>query len=336
MFLDVFNNSAFSTVSLTAAIAKAPYAPSRVGSMGLFAQKGITTLDAAIEEENGKLSIIQTSARGTHVNQWSGNGRKVRSFRVPHVQLDAAVMAADVIGVRAFGSEDQVEAVQGVVAGKLAALRQQHEVTHEYHRIGAVKGIVLDADGSEVYNWFDEFGITQDVVNFDFSDAGLSIKSKSLDIWRLIEDALGATVFTGVHCFCGNAFFDNLVTHPDVKAAFDRWQDGQFLREGQTQRKGFMFADITWENYRGAVGATKFVDDNEAHFFPTGVLGLFDHVMAPADFIEAVGTKGQLIYVKQERMKFDQGVELHSQSNPLLICTRPKTLIKGVETGSTS
>ena len=49
--------------------------------------------------------------------------------------------------------------------------------------------------------------------------------------------------------------------------------------------------------------------------------------------METVNTVGKAVYAKQRVMDFDVGVELHTQSNPFIICTRPATLIKLTQTG---
>jgi hypothetical protein len=74
-------------------------------------------------------------------------------------------------------------------------------------------------------------------------------------------------------------------------------------------------------------------DTNKAHFFPVGVPGLFRQYNAPADFVETVNTLGLPRYAKQAvDQEFGRWVKLHTQSNPLPICTRPKVLIKGKRT----
>ena len=115
-----------------------------------------------------------------------------------------------------------------------------------------------------------------------------------------------------------------------MKNAYDRWQDGEFLRNDP--RAGFPFGEIIFENYRGAVGAIPFIPTDTARFFPVGVPNLFKTYYAPADFVEAANTIGIPVYAKQERLRFDKGIELHTQSNPLTMCTRPATLVKGTIT----
>jgi hypothetical protein len=77
-----------------------------------------------------------------------------RSFVVPHLERETKIYADEVQNVRMFGSENQPEAIQAIVDERLTDLRAMHEVTLEYHRIGAIKGQILDADGSVIYDLF--------------------------------------------------------------------------------------------------------------------------------------------------------------------------------------
>lgn len=338
--LDIFDDDAFSVHNLTLAVDKLPYVPGRIGRLNLFQQSPITTNVAIIEERHGTLSLLPTMPRGSSDQTTQGRvARKLRAFPVPHVPNWDQVLAADLEGKRSFGSETQLEMFSTVLNDRLQRMKDNHEVTKEYHRIGALHGNVLDADGStSIINWFTEFGISQTEVEFNFYDPGsydqaepvIDVKTKATAIKRFIQDALGATPFSGITAFCGDAFFDDLVHHATVRKAYEQYQDNAFRRtDDQTAEGGFQFAGITWENYRGSVGSVDFFDADEAVFFPTGVRDVFTEVLAPADFIETVNTRGQALYAKQERMKWDKGIELHTQHNTLYMCTRPACLIKG-------
>ena len=61
--LDVFNQDAFSLMSLTAAINKAPYKPSRIGQLGLFGEQRISTTQVMVEELVAGLSERTTLRR---------------------------------------------------------------------------------------------------------------------------------------------------------------------------------------------------------------------------------------------------------------------------------
>lgn len=84
------------------------------------------------------------------------------------------------------------------------------------------KGQILDADGATVlYDLFSEFGVSQHTeIDFDLDNASPvdgAVKKKCHDIKRKIEDELGAQPYDHIHAFCGASFFDDLITHPEVK-----------------------------------------------------------------------------------------------------------------------
>ncbi len=326
--LDVFNSSAFDMISMTAALDKLPRVPGRIGQMNLFQDKPINTATATIEERHGRLGLLNTAARGTAGQTQERPARNARAFLVPHIPVLDEVLADEILGVRQFGSETAMETIAGVVNEKLQQAQESMEVTWEYHRAGAIQGVVLDADGSTIYDWFSEFGITEKVVNFDLPTATTNIKGKATEVLRHIRDSLGGTPSSGVTALCGNTFFDNFVNHPEVKLAYERWQSGEFLRSQQFETP-FSVYGITWENYDWSVGSVEYIPATMARFFPTGTRNIFTRANAPANFIETVNTMGKPMYAKQEQQRFGTGVDLHVQSNPLHFCTRPAVLVQG-------
>lgn len=341
--LDVFKTDAFGLVSMTNSINKLPFKPSRLGDLGLFTEKGISTTTVVMEEQHGKLSLVATAARGSMPRVQSTRTRKTRAFPVNNLPQNDTVMADEVQNVRKFGSEDTAQGVAEVINDKLQRLRQNLEVTHEWHRVGAVLGKTYDADGSTVlFDWFSEFGLTQYVVDFDFSSATLNIADRCLKVIQLMEDSLGGQTYGNIRAICGNAFFASLIAHASVKDAFTAWQIGGGFKQSQVfgvnspnvKRQGFEYGGITWENYRGYVGSSPFIPTDECRFVVEGVPDLFVTNYAPAPFVETVNTVGKPVYAKQRVMDFDVGVELHVVSCPLTFCTRPQTIIKGLKTGA--
>lgn len=323
--LDIFNADAFKVISMTDAVNKLPYVPGRVGRLGLFSEMGVTTPTITIEEQDGALALVQTSLRGAPPVQNKSGKRTARSFAIPHLQLEDHILADEVAGIRGFGGTE-LQTVQNLVDQKMAEIRRKLDATVEYHKAGAVKGLILDADGATLYNLFTEFGVSQTSIDFVLGTSTTNIKDKVLQIVRAVEDALGADVYERIHVLCGKDWFTKFITHAEVKAAYDRYQEGAFLRADN--RRGFEFAGVTFEEYRGKVGATSFIADAEAYAFPVGVPGLFRTYFAPANYVETVNTLGVPYYAKMERMRYDRGVDLMVQTNPLSVNTRPKTSVK--------
>lgn len=334
--LDVFSTDAFNVISMTAAINRMPYVPGLLGKLNLFTEQPITTEVAVIEYAMGRLQLLQSSQRGgPSKNQTTSKKRRVRTFRVPHVQNESQILADDVQGIRAFGSETEVETHAALVNDRLEDMRLAHEVTHEYHRAGAICGQILDADGSVIYDLFEEFGLTEDSYELPLAGTLGEMKAAVRQIIRDIEDELGATPYKYIAAICDDEFYDNLITCAAYTDAYALPEDGKRNREqeGRDDPSGFEFLGVTWINYRGKVSSTNFLQGtNIARFFPVGAKDAFVCPVAPADYIETVNTRGKLLYSKQERMKFDKGIDIESQSNALFMCTMPG-ILKSVTIG---
>ncbi len=333
--LDVFKGNAFNVTSLTDAINKIPHKPGKLGSMGLFSNKGVTSRSVILEERDGILQLLVSKPFGAPADVNKPQPRRARNFIVPHFPLDDTVLAEEVQGIRAFGSQSETEGIAEVVAQKISQMRQSHEVTLEYLRMGAIKGVVFDGDTTTVlHNFFTEFGVDKQVdQNWDMGTVGTAQAPKVMAALRLIEDALGATPYDHIHCLLGDTLWDEFIINNSVKDAYARWsggfdgQPGGFLRS-DLRYTGFQFGGMIFENYRGKIGSTKFLAATEGRIFPVGANGLFQTINAPADYMETVNTVGLPFYAKQERMAFDRGISINTQSNPLNICTQPRTLIK--------
>lgn len=325
--LNVFSQNAFDIIQMTAAINAIPYVPGHLSAMGLFETSGITATTVAIEEQSGTLGLLSPTPRGGPGQTTDKEKRTIRSLAVPHFQLDDAVMADEVQGVREFGTQDQLQTVINRVNARMASRVPYFDATLEYQRIGAVKGIITYAD-STTLNLFTEFGVSQEAEQaFDLTNNSASLAKKCMAVQRLIATNLGGLPYSGIHAFVGDNFFDDLVTNAEAVDTY-KYQQGAALRDRLPYRQ-VTYGGITFENYRGGVGATAFVHTDKAHFFPVGVPGLFQTWFAPADYMETVNTVGLPRYAKPILMDNGKGMRLEMQSNPLSICTRPKVLIQG-------
>lgn len=325
--LDIFNDDAFSMVSLTKAINTGDHLPQRLAELGLFSEEGITTTSAMIEQKGNTLSLVPAGTRGAPADATSGDKAKLIPFPTVHLPQRATVLADTVQNLRAFGTESEVETVQSVVNQRLTKLRRNIDATIEYHRMGAIKGQVLDSDGSTVLlDLYTAFGVTQQTQAMALGTTTTKVRELIVKAKRKAEDALGAQMYRGMRAFCSADFFDAFVSHGAVEAAYDRWMNGEFLR--QDVRAGFYHGGVFWEEYRGSVGGVPFIAAGEAYLVPEGVPDLFVTHYAPADYMETVNTIGLPYYAKQEAMRLNKGVEIEAQSNPLCLNTRPRAIVK--------
>ena len=329
--LNPFSNDAFGAVALTAAINILPNRYGKLQEINLMPARPVRLRQIAIEERNGVLSLLPTAVVGSPGTVGKRGKRKIRSFIIPHIPHDDVVLPEEVQGIRAFGSEGELAALSDVLALHLQSMRDKHAITLEHLRMGALKGVILDADGSTLYDLYAEFGITAKTINFQLDVETTDIKAKCLELKRYLEDNLRGEFMTGVQVLVSAEFFDALTSHPKVEKAYERWQQGEALRSDM--RKGFTFAGVEFQEYRGQATdpdgtVRRFIADSEGHAFPLGTSQTFATYFAPADFNESVNTMGQPLYAKQDARKFERGTDLHTQSNPLPMCHRPGVLVK--------
>ncbi len=325
--LDIFKDDAFSLQSLTKAINEQPYVPGRIGALGLFSEEGVNTTSVSVEKLGESLSLVAAGERGAPAKAVGGDKRTLVNFNTIHLPQRAKILADEVQGVRAFGSDSELETVQNVVNKRLGKMRRQLDATIEYQRIGALKGQILDANGSTVLvDLFTQFGLVQQTKSLVLGTPTTKVRTKVLEAKRLMEDALGNAMYTGARAFCSPAFFDALTTHDLVEKFFINWQSNEVMR--QDARSAFLFGGVLWEEYRGTVGGVDFIASGDAYLVPEGVPDLFVTHYGPADYVEAANTIGLPYYAKQEPLPMGKGIDLEAQSNPISLCTRPRAVIK--------
>lgn len=246
-----FSNPAFSMAALTAAINILPNRYGRLEELNLMPAKPVRQRQIVVEEMNGVLNLLPTLPPGSPGTVGVRGKRKLRSFVVPHIPHDDVVLPEEVQGIRAFGSETETETVAGVIARHLETMRNKHAITLEHLRMGALKGVILDADGSVLYDLFDAFEIVQQTVNFELGTAGTNVKAKCTTVLATIEENLKGEFMNGVHCLCSPEFFAALTGHAKVEKAFENWQNGAILINDV--RRGFTYGGIPcveWEEGR--------------------------------------------------------------------------------------
>lgn len=342
--LDIFNQDAFSVTSLTDALRDVKPRPSRLGDLGLFNYSGVTTTTISIERIGDMLQLVAPTPRGGPGETRDMPKRTIQAVSIPHFQRDWSVNADEVQGVRAFGSETALETVQGLVASKIGANIDDLDLTDEYARIGAIQGII-SYKGGQTLNLFNLFGVSQAAeIDFDLDNASHvdgSLLKKMVGVIRAVRKAVGGLPFRRVHAFVGDQFFDDLLTHKEVRETYRGTSEAAFLRDSfvgpdRGSNPIFEFGGIVWENY-GAIessgdGALMGINTDQARFVPIGMPGLFRGYYAPADYMETVNTIGLRTYAKQWPMQNGKGVNGETQRNVLHLCTRPAALLRGKRT----
>lgn len=358
MHMDIFNDDAFSTVSMTNALEDFEFKPHLISSMNLFEDVPIATEAVSVERRGNTLSIIPTTERGAPLPEGKRDGRNIRLFRTSRIAKGHTIQASEIQGIRAFGTEADLETMIGYVGRYEQKLVGDVELTWENMQLGAVQGKVLDADGTVIVDWFDEWGITPPAeVDFALDTAGTDVELKCRGVVRAMQDAADGNWLPGTRVIglAGDSFFDKLTTHGSVREVYLNTQQAQALTRAfgvatrTVLQEGsyaiFDYGGILFINYRGASAFMKGeaegaqvgkkamgIMSKRCKFFPMNAPGVFQQAFAPGEAFDMVNTIGKKLYalmLRDRDRNFWARPEVYSY--PIYICTKPEMLLKAKE-----
>jgi len=342
--MDVFHQDAFSAISMTAAVQKIGYVPGFLRAMpGLVQDRPVRTLGVYIEERSHAPALIHITERGTPFPHKGRDKRKMRNFETTRIALQSKMRADEVQGIRAFGSETELEAIMTEVAMRQAEMRTDMQLTEEYHLLNLIDGTFKDTDGSTIYDWCTELSQSrQSVIDFDLdnaSPANNALRQKIVDMQRKGMDALFGIGGNAVQwtALCGDNFYDNFSAHKEVRERYLNTPAAATSDRIGAAYQMIDFGGMSWWNYRGtdSMYAKKKVGipTDECRIFPLGA-GIFQWVLAPAEGMQYVNTLGQKLYswVLPDVSGRDAHVEVEIAQYPLPVCIMPGALFRGKRT----
>lgn len=320
----------YTPVELTEAVNKLPLLPMRL--YPLFTQRRVKTTNIALDIRHGRLVLVSNQDRREPPQEMQGRGstRNTRVLQTAHLPLADTVLPDDIQDVRGFGTIEPMS-MESLINDKMQDLKNSITMTAEFHRLGAVKGIIYDADGETVlHNLFEVFGVTQKKLDLVFPSNQTKfnpIQKVILDAKRHAEDKLGGTPATRFEAIVGSEFYDMLTTHELVRRAYDLWNANQVnFGDNDYRKRGFTYCGVTFIEASEIVAGRQMVKPREAHFYPVGV-NVFEQYSAPANWAETANTYGLEFYARMDPKPRGRGYDLEVQANPLAICTYPEALV---------
>ena len=296
--MKIFDGDVFSEAAMIRAIDKRPYNPNMLDQIIQFEPVPVNTDSVYLGSTTSKLSLIRTTLRGAPIEVGGPDERNMRSFKIPRLAQGRKLYAHELANLSPMEGESE----EGAVARRVQRMQDQNiedlEITEEYHRLGALSGILLDADGSVITNYFDEFGVVAPAaVDLTLDNPNMSIGELRQKIGSQIVQPLARASGAGnsprfaVHALCGDAFWYALTGHQSVADTYSGYAAAASLRD-ENLWTSFLFAGVNWHHYRGTDdGSTIAIPDNQAKVFPVGVPGMFQHIMGPNN--ESLATLGQ-------------------------------------------
>jgi hypothetical protein len=350
--MDIFNGSGFTNASLTGWVnVNVPFVPGLIGSLPMmFKAQPVYTTSVEFDDENGSLTLIPATPRGSAP---TGGGvapkGTLRMLKTVRLAREAAIYADTVSNVRVLGGASQLKTAQDLVYSRIEGpfgKKAELSMTLEHMYLGAIDGVVLDADNATtIWDYFAFYGVSRPAaVNTNFSTLMAEAAAFATQITkakRVAIKALNGLLLGGAIpiVLCGDDYYDAAwgsaeLTYARAKGATGSPNAMQEISKS-TPYGSFIYNETLFINYRGTDdGSTVSIPTAEGRLFYANVPGLFPTFFAPADTWDFVNTQGLPSYLIQRRERQTESCRVFEiQSNPLTMNMRPKHVQRLVKTG---
>lgn len=335
----------YTSADITDAINLLKRTPSKLNAMGVFRREPISSTIVRLTLNNGEVVLLPVRERGGPPTRGADDNSKtvfVECAHIPHMDTIGPDDIQNFLDIVGRGSEKRT--VEGEVNKKLAKHRVKHDLTLEYMEMNALKGVWKEGEGRTVMDWFTFFGVAKKQIFFDLGNANVDLVAKCDELSNHVYDNLTDDTSNGVVTLVDKDFFNKLVQHPkyekyyDKTDAMNRLASMPYSEQGNVRGRRTAFQGVVFEEYNSTVtrwdksGGTRnterMVAAGMGHAFPTGTQDTFVTYFGAPYSVNAANSDGEQIYVTREDLKHEEGVELKSQSNPLVICKRPQVLVE--------
>ncbi len=343
---DIFRNDAFSYTSLQRVADNAPFVPQMLGEMQVFESKPIDTRQVLIYEKDGGFAIIPITEIGAPDVQQVRRAGRMYGLETVRLSKKDTVRASELTGLAnmALAEPIRVRTAAELVAERTAQLKTDMEATKEYHRIAALQGKLLDADGSLVYNYFSQFNVPEPaVVEIDFAsnalgeDEALMYFQETFFVPMRLALQSRWMPNTRIGALVGDQMWGKLMRNKAFRELYKLMlQTKQIANEMNPLAKNnnwetVYFGGIYWTNYRGSTGGEIEIAPDEATLFPMGAKDVFNVYWGPGETFADATIKGRpeyLYVVPDERPAIADHVDILMRSYPLYACIFPKALMR--------
>lgn len=217
-------------------------------NMGLFNGKGLSTRTALFDINTSNNSMIPAS-NPVSQDGFKGKERSLNTYSltIPYFKHIDYITPDDVQGWRKSGTPDQAEDLPNVRMEKMEDMKFNADQSIEYMMVSAIKGTTKDPEGNTLAAMNTVLGTTQNSIDFALGTASTSIDNKIAELKRYVyKNAKVGGAIGKVEVPCSPEFFDALITHPNMIAAYVSYQnkDKQLNRDDLSEYEKWGVVDI--------------------------------------------------------------------------------------------
>ncbi len=337
-------NWPYSNVALTGTINLQPNRYGLLEALGLFPSQSIANTVVEVRYEEGKIHVLPSAERGAPPSVSTKDTGEAVYLKVPHFPHLDTLTPRDIQDmVTVEGAQFRPRTKEEELAKRMARIRMKHDITREYLRMGALKGVIKDGRGKTLVDLYDKFGVTKKQVFFNLASGTTDVIAKCEEVFDHIATNLKGEVMTGVGVLVSSDFFNSFIQHAKVEKFYLNHQAAMNLTAHvrdplSAYGRRFSFQNLTFIEYKGyssvkneetgAVTSEPFVASGLGHAFPEGTMDSFATYDASPDHMDMVNQPGVEIFITQKELDHGKGIEIMSQSNPLPVSRRPELLVE--------
>ncbi len=336
-------NFPYNATQLTEQVNRFPNLYGLMNALNVFPAMGVSSRVVEIRFEDGQLSVLasdEVGAPGQVTERETGDTVYLGIPHFPHLETILARDLQDFLDV--IGGAKVPKTFDAEVAKRLRTVRNNHAITREYVRVGALRGLIKDGRGRTVLDLYKAFKITPKVIDFTLGTAATDVIGNFAALIDYLGESMQGETMSGVEIVCGKDWFSKLVQHPKVEKYWLQTEQAGKLAEGERSRLGgqwgrvFNFQTVMVREYTGSMPvrdaqgrktSERIMGLNEARAYPVGTMNSFATYDGPANHMAKVNKPGEEIFISPKLLDHGEGVEFKSQSNPLPICKRPEFLV---------
>ena len=305
-----------------------------VNQLGIFQNQYVTGNTFYVDRHIMDFGVLVDLPRGTKPAAGREDKRERRHFSIPHFPIRQAILPSDIAQQSSRGT-GEVDSIDLARAEKMEFIRRTLAMTTELARCKMLTtGEVYAPNGNVVLNAYTEFGVTRKDIDFKFGTSTEDPLGRGEEAIAHIQDNLNnGGVYNGAIALWSPAGFTRLINHPNVKAAYQMYASTQEpyrnrLGGNTTYFREFDFGGIRHIEYRGGIGAEKFIPDGECRILPTGT-DFFKTYYGSAERFGLVNVPAQEAYYFEKMSEDDDQWTIDAETNMANMVLNPAVVVRG-------
>ncbi len=333
--------SNFEVVDRTNELLLMPQNWTLMNDSGMWNEDFLATKTVTFEERNGTLFIVKDQVPGAPPQTTGNDLRKLHSYPMSHHPFMDALLPQDIATVLRPGAlTPELDTKERALMAKMEKIRKSYDRTLNFARFRTLAaGAIWAPNGTIAGNFYTDFGVTRQNVDFDLANASSDIIAKcEAVISNFQAQATEGQEINRVVAYCSGGFFSALIGHAKVQSAYNLYAavaPQQISRDragGMGLYRRFVFSNIEFIEVTTSIDGTPLVDTDKAVFIADDGDGAFMTYYGPPNRWGYVNTTAERNYMWTQDAQDMTQTKITAEMNMINIMRRPGFVSGGSKT----